>query len=242
MTSPASSAPRGEGNTLAVQVTPGWWADKIITPKGHHGMIGRKCAFRGVLELAFADGTKRRYGTNTEEWKAGIAGPVRHAAIFDGEEYDAREPMGYDCADRLSAPEVNTEFGGEILPSDGAEIYLRSDLALAPARAYVWKDVEGAKRDEAGRVVVAREFAPGDVMSGRPRGDAGGGLRAELRQRALLRVQGCRGDGADLPPCRTAQRRQRRQSPRHGRPRGELPPREPALPLRHPTGLHLCRR
>jgi len=156
---------RGEGNTLAVQVTPGWWADKIITPKGHHGMIGRKCAFRGVLELAFADGTKRRYGTNTEEWKAGIAGPVRHAAIFDGEEYDAREPMGYDCADRLSAPEVNTEFGGEILPSDGAEIYLRSDLALAPARAYVWKDVEGAKRDEAGRVVVAREFAPGDVMS-----------------------------------------------------------------------------
>ena len=107
-------------NTLAVQVTPGWWADKIITPSGHVGMIGKKVAFRGVVELTYADGSKHYYGTNTTDWKAGIAGPVKHAAIFDGEEYDAREPMGFENLQALSTPEVNTEFKGEILPSDGA--------------------------------------------------------------------------------------------------------------------------
>ena len=34
----------GAENTLAVQVTPGWWADKIITPGGNDGMIGKWCA------------------------------------------------------------------------------------------------------------------------------------------------------------------------------------------------------
>lgn len=38
-------------NNFSAQVTPGWWADKIITPSGHDGMLGRKPAFRGVLEL-----------------------------------------------------------------------------------------------------------------------------------------------------------------------------------------------
>ena len=48
----------GAENVLAAQVTPGWWADKIVTPANHEGMIGKKCAFRGVLELTFADGSK----------------------------------------------------------------------------------------------------------------------------------------------------------------------------------------
>ena len=111
-------------NQLAVQVTPGWWADKIITPGGHEGMIGKKVAFRGVLELTFVDGSKKLYGSNTTDWKAGIAGPVKHAAIFDGEEYDAREVPGFENLQALCTPEKNTEFSGEILPSDGAEISL----------------------------------------------------------------------------------------------------------------------
>ena len=155
-------------NILSVQVTPGWWGDKIVTPGGHDGMIGKKCAFRGVLELTFSDGTKKRYGTDLENWKAGIAGPVKHAGIFDGEEYDARQPMGYECADKLSTPEENTEFTGDILPSDGAEVYLRTDLALAPVRAYVWKNIEGAKENEFGKVIIDREFALGKEMTVRP--------------------------------------------------------------------------
>ena len=155
-------------NMLSVQVTPGWWGDKIITPGGYDGMIGKKCAFRGVLELTFSDGTKKRYGTDLENWKAGIAGPVKHAGIFDGEEYDAREPMGYECVDELSIPEENTEFSGDILPSDGAEVYLRTDLALAPVRAYAWKNIEGAKENEFGKVIITREFTSGTEMTVSP--------------------------------------------------------------------------
>ncbi len=155
----------GAENVLAAQVTPGWWADKIVTPRNHMGMIGKKCAFRGVLELTFEDGSKACYGTDTENWKAGIAGPVKHAGIFDGEEYDARVLPGYATPELLSEPEINTEFNGDILPSEGAEIYLRKDLALAPVEAYVWKDIEGAGEEAYGKVVKVREFAPGATMT-----------------------------------------------------------------------------
>ena len=158
----------GAKNVLSVQVTPGWWGDKIITPSGNEGMHGKKCAFRGVLELTYADGTKQLYGTDLENWKAGIAGPVKHAAIFDGEIYDAREPMGYECVTSFSTPEENKEFAGEILPSNGAEIYLRNDLTLAPIKAYVWEGVENAKEDEYGKVIVKKEFAQGEEMVVRP--------------------------------------------------------------------------
>ncbi len=151
-------------NVLAVQVTPGWWADKIVSPTDEEGMFGKKCAFRGILELTYADGTIQLLGTNTKDWRAGVAGPVQHAGIFEGETYDARCQPGYLATEQLATPEVNTEFNGEILPSDGAEIYLRKDLALAPVKAYVWKDVTGTKEDEYGRVVVVREYADGDQM------------------------------------------------------------------------------
>lgn len=150
----------GEENQFSAQVTPGWWADKIITPGGHDGMIGKKVAFRGVLELTYADGSKKYYGTNTEDWKAGIAGPVKHAAIFDGEEYDARELPGYELVDKLATPELNTEFNGEILPSEGAEIYLREDIALQPKVVYTWKGVTGEAADAYGKVVITKEYTP----------------------------------------------------------------------------------
>ena len=161
----AFNSASGAENVLAVQVTPGWWADKIITPAGHEGMIGKKVAFRGVLELTYADGSKELFGTDTENWKAGIAGPVKHAAIFDGEDYDARELPGYACTDKLGVPEINNEFNGEILPTCGAEIYLRKDIALKPVKAYVWKDVEGATEDAYGKVVISREYAAGEPMT-----------------------------------------------------------------------------
>lgn len=155
----------GVENMFAVQVTPGWWADKIITPAGHDGMIGRKVAFRGVLELTFDDGSKKYYGTNTSDWKAGIAGPVRHAAIFDGEEYDARQPQGFELAQSFVAPEKNCEFGGDILPSEGAEVYRRNDLTLAPERAYIWKGVSGQGNDTYGTINITKEFKPGEEMT-----------------------------------------------------------------------------
>ena len=158
----------GAENVLAAQVTPGWWADKIVTPGGYEGMLGRKCAFRAVLELTYSDGTKQCFGTNTRDWTAGIAGPVQHAAIFDGETYDARILPGFATPEKLSAPELNAEFDGDILPSEGAEIYLREDIALSPVRAYVWSNVTGASDEAFGKVEILREFAAGEEMTVRP--------------------------------------------------------------------------
>ena len=161
----------GAENQLAAQVTPGWWADKIITPGGHEGMIGKKCAFRAVLLLTYKDGSQSVFGTDCEHWKAGIAGPVKHAGIFDGEEYDARELPGYATPEKLGTPELNEEFAGEILPSAGAEIYLREDLTLKPVQAYVWEGVTGDKASENkaeveyGKVDVKREYKAGEVMT-----------------------------------------------------------------------------
>ena len=164
----AISTEAGAENVLSAQVTPGWWADKIVTPAGHEGMIGKKCAFRAVLELTYDDGTKQLLGTDTLAWKAGIAGPVKHAAIFDGEVYDAREKPGYDTPEKLTTPEINTEFSGEILPTAGAEIYLRTDLALSPVKAYIWQEVEGASDEEYGKVVIKREFAADEDIAVSP--------------------------------------------------------------------------
>lgn len=155
----------GSENVLAVQVTPGWWGDKIVTPGRHEGMRGKKVAFRGVLELTYADGSKEVFGTNTTDWRAGIAGRVKHAAIFDGEEYDARELPGTQSLNLLITPEVNTEFTGEIVPSEGAEVYLRPDLALSPTKAYTWEGVTGATDDAFGKVVIKREFEEGEEIT-----------------------------------------------------------------------------
>ena len=155
----------GAENVLSAQVTPGWWADRIVTPNGHEGMLGDKPAFRAVLQLTFADGSSSLLGTDTCQWTAGIAGPVTHAAIFDGEFYDARILPGYDTPEKLSTPEVNTEFSGEIVPTAGAEICYRRDLGMKPVEAYVYKDIEGATDTEYGTVVKLREYASGEAIS-----------------------------------------------------------------------------
>ena len=159
---------KGDTNMLSAQVTPGWWADKIITPSGSKGMYGQKCAFRGVLELTFSDGSTQRYGTNTKDWKAGIAGPVKHAAIFDGEEYDAREPKGDRTPEKLSTPTVSKEYVGVIVPTCGAEVYHINEWALTPKRAYVYSTVKDANEDGYGKIVIDREYADGKKMVVRP--------------------------------------------------------------------------
>lgn len=63
---------RGEVNTLAAEVSAGWWRDKILTPGGHRGFMGAKSAFRARPDrrLGFV---KARYrtpaGTVTSEWR-----------------------------------------------------------------------------------------------------------------------------------------------------------------------------
>lgn len=151
---------RGAVNHIAAQVTPGWWADKIISPAGAVGMRGKKPAFRGVIELVYDDGTKEYFCTNTTDWRAGVGGPVKHAAIFDGEDYDARVPVPTDKSSFVM-PEINTEFQGEILPSEGGEVYYRYDLTMKPKEVYVWNGIVGADSVHYGKVKVLRRYAQG---------------------------------------------------------------------------------
>ena len=134
----------GESNFLAAEVTAGWWRDKIVN------FAGKKSAFRAVLKVTYADGSDEVIGTKAGDWLAGVGGPVTHAAIFDGEEYDARAKPPYFGAPSFKPAERNDEFNGEILPSEGGEVCRRYDLALKPVAAYVWKGVDGA--DESNKV------------------------------------------------------------------------------------------
>lgn len=158
----------GAVNQLSAQVTFGWWGDKVVSPRNVRGMLGRKCAFRAVLEVTYEDGSVRQFGTDTETWKAGIAGPVTHAGIFDGEEYDARIKPGYMTPEKLSTPEINKEFAGVIYPSEGAEVYHRRDIVLSPVKSYVWKGVEGAADGQYGKVIIKKEYSDGDVINLNP--------------------------------------------------------------------------
>ena len=117
----------GAKNRFVAEVSAGWWRDKIASPGGRTGFAGSKSAFRGVLEFVYADGTRELSGTSPTTWRAATGGPVVQADIFAGETYDARLAPPGDG--ELKTPETNREFKGEILPTHGAEIVLRRDLA-----------------------------------------------------------------------------------------------------------------
>ena len=150
----------GEANVLAAEVSGGWWRDKIT------GFQGLRSAFRGVLEIVYADGTKELDGTNVADWRCGVAGPITHAAIFDGEEYDARVKSPYFGEGLNSKPIPNDEFKGVVVPTEGAEVCRRFDLALDPVGAYCWKGVRGSDPAKGlfGTVMKTKTFAAGEVM------------------------------------------------------------------------------
>ena len=123
----------GEKNTLAAEVSAGWWRDKIVTPAHNdplRGFTGDKSAFWGDLAIEYASGASQHIATDAKGWRCDIAGAVTHAAIFDGETYDARIKNPVLGEDLSQAAEINTEFKGEILGSCGAEVTLRRDLAM----------------------------------------------------------------------------------------------------------------
>ncbi len=155
-------AKEGGDNVFAAMVSAGWWRDKIVHYRG------RESAFRAQLVVRYADGSEKRFGTDGT-WLGAIAGPVKRASIFEGEEYDARETMrwtekgGYDT---FKAVKTIDEFKGEIVPMEGSPIRLREDLAMLPAAAYVWQGIAGEDRaTRFGKVKIIRTFKPGEIMT-----------------------------------------------------------------------------
>lgn len=155
---PLFAAEAGATNTISATVSTGWWNDRIS------GYMGRKSALIALVELTYEDGTVERIPTD-ETWRAGVGGPIRRAGIFDGEIYDARRRAGLSS---LGQAVVNTEFTGEILPQRGASVYRRTDLALRPKAAYVWKGVTGANEDAYGRVLKLRDYTNASLVDLEP--------------------------------------------------------------------------
>ncbi|MBP5285848.1 MAG: alpha-L-rhamnosidase N-terminal domain-containing protein, partial [Kiritimatiellae bacterium] len=87
-----------ETNFFAAEVSAGWWCDQVC------GFQGKVPAFRSVVEFTFSDGTKKLVGTSVRNWKAAVAGNIVHAAIFDGEECDARIAPPYSGSPFLKQP------------------------------------------------------------------------------------------------------------------------------------------
>lgn len=201
----------GAVNFLAAEVSSGWWRDKIV------GFAGKKSAFRGELTVTFADGSRRVFGTDPATWHCGIAGPVTHAGIYDGEEYDARRAAPLKGEGLSEVPEINTEFAGEILPSPGAEVYLRRDLAMRRG-PYALKKGETLVVDFGQNCAAVPEFRfsaargtvltalPGEMINDADKGERGcdgpkGSVyRANLRtpQDGMRIVYTFAGDGTEI--------------------------------------------
>ncbi|HRR32500.1 MAG TPA: family 78 glycoside hydrolase catalytic domain [Kiritimatiellia bacterium] len=153
---------KGGKDVFSAMVSAGWWRDKIVHYRG------KESAFRAQLIVRYADGSEKRFGTD-RTWLGAIAGPVKRASIFEGEEYDARISMNWTQKggfDAFKAVKAIDEFKGVIVPMEGSPIRLREDLVMQPTTAYVWQGVEGAdEKTKFGKVKIIRSYRPGEKMT-----------------------------------------------------------------------------
>ncbi len=177
---------KGARNILAAEVSSGWWRDRQASPD-FTSFIGKKSAFRGELELVFANGQRTVIGTRVADWKSGIAGGVTSAGIYDGENYDARVRQPVDGVGLTGTTEVNTEFNGRILPTAGAEVTLRRDRAMTRG-PYKLKKGETLVIDFGQNCSAVPEF-----QFKAPRGTVLTALPAEMLNDADKGVRGCDG-------------------------------------------------
>ena len=181
----------GAENTLAAEVSAGWWRDKIVTPWKWKGFVCKKSAFLGVLTLTYADGRRETIETDTMSWRCGVAGAVTLASIFDGEEYDARIKNPVLGGGLVKRPERNEEFKGELLPSPGGEVTLRRDLAMTRGPITL-------KKGETAVVDFGQNCA-GVCLPGEARHDADGSSRRNAQRRRQGRARLRRAEGFRLP-------------------------------------------
>ena len=170
---------KGDENELSATVSGGWWRDWIVS-NGRRDMLpvddqsepdglnpnspdsSAESAFRGELELEYADGSRETVGTDSS-WLAAKGGPVRKANIYDGETYDARATnVVWGKAERYDY------FKGEIRPLVGPPVCLREDLTLAPLSICVVQGVANETEDAYGVARIVRGYADGDVVKVMP--------------------------------------------------------------------------
>lgn len=148
------NAAAGATNVFAAEVTAGWWRDRIAR------FYGKRSAFRAELELVYDDATRARIGTD-ESWLAGIASPVRSAAIFDGEDFDARVSRAWMVTaeeEGFAPASISREYEGTVIYLEGPWVRWREDLVLHPVCISAWHDVVGADETRFGRIANVRDL------------------------------------------------------------------------------------
>lgn len=102
----AGASDKPARNAIAVQLADGWYAGRIGLTQHFaggptRGIYGRKPLFFGQLDLWYADG-RRETVASDGAWKSTLDGPLVHADLLDGEQWDARRELagcdqpGYD--------------------------------------------------------------------------------------------------------------------------------------------------
>ena len=155
-------------NCLSAIVGTGWYSDRIE-------LRGGFAEFMAVLLLEHGDGNEEIIVTDGT-WKASADHPVKHASIWDGEDYDARVSTGFmkpgfdDSG--WDIPAISDYFTGELESMHGEPVVEREDLTRRPVSVYTFKGAAGAKEPsapeakdgEAGIIDGVVSFKPGDPI------------------------------------------------------------------------------
>ena len=80
---------REGSNAGGAVLASGWFQDQLSYDVTQYNWYGDRPAFLGLLAVRYADGTSEYIPTD-ESWQVFSHGPVRYAANFNGETYDAR--------------------------------------------------------------------------------------------------------------------------------------------------------
>ncbi|HEY8884614.1 MAG TPA: family 78 glycoside hydrolase catalytic domain, partial [Chloroflexota bacterium] len=75
-------------NAIGAMLGDGWFRGRLGWGGGRRNVYGDKLALLAQIEIAYADGTTERVGTDGE-WRASV-GPILAGDLYDGETYDAR--------------------------------------------------------------------------------------------------------------------------------------------------------
>jgi alpha-L-rhamnosidase len=125
-------------NAVGAEVTSGWFTGNIA----HNEYGQHPLAFRAKILLEYTDGTSETIVTNPASWKASANSPIRMAAIYDGETYDARKESGWTTAgfddSGWNATEINDYFTGDVLAFIGQPVRVRSELEQTPKSITVY--------------------------------------------------------------------------------------------------------
>ncbi|MEM9589558.1 MAG: alpha-L-rhamnosidase N-terminal domain-containing protein, partial [Planctomycetota bacterium] len=78
-------------NTIEVALGKGWYGGRLVA-KGNYAVYGADPEALVQLEIALPEG-KKQVVVSDETWEGTWTGPIKSSSIYDGEHYDATQPI-----------------------------------------------------------------------------------------------------------------------------------------------------